>query len=404
MENLKYYASFLNYGLLKLYLNGRSNHSHDLGNHLDAAAQWMCRAQDTFNDGGVARGYCLVYNTYFQKKGWISSYPETTGYIIPTMFDYAHLTGNPKIFDRAVKMADWEFDVQLKNGAVQGGVIGQKPSPAIFNTGQVVFGWLRAYQETRREKYLQAAVKAGTFLADMQETDGTWKKSLSAFTSDQMPFYAYNTRTAWALCLLSSFPGQMRFRSPGIRNIEFILAHQLNNGWFPNNCLTDPESPLLHTIAYCIRGILEVGLMEENDTYVARAKKAADALLDRQRSDGVLPGRFDKEWAPTVPWRCLTGNAQMAIIWGKLYQLTREPAYFRHMQETNRYLMKCQLLNTSNADIRGGISGSDPLSGQYGRFEILNWAVKFFMDSLMLEMGIQRDLDFRVDQGGRCDA
>ncbi len=36
-------------------------------------------------------------------------------------------------------------------------------------------------------------------------------------------------------------------------------------------------------------------------------------------------------------------------------------------------------------DFRGGIKGSFPVNGAYGRYQYLNWAAKFFMDSLMLE-------------------
>jgi len=44
------------------------------------AVRWLSRAQDssTSDDGGVARHYSLV-------DGWSTSYPETTGYIVPTM-------------------------------------------------------------------------------------------------------------------------------------------------------------------------------------------------------------------------------------------------------------------------------------------------------------------------------
>ena len=198
IERAKYYSSFLNFDLAATYL---SKHKGSTGNpiaHLDAAVQWMCRAQNAFNDGGVARSYSLVYNPYFKRKGWVPSYPETTGYIIPTMFDYAHLRGNQEIFDSAaVRMAKWECDVQMTKGAVQGGTIDQKPTPAIFNTGQVIFGWLRAYQETQNEKYLNTAVKAGDFLINSQDADGAWRKNLSNYASKQMPFYTYNTRTAW---------------------------------------------------------------------------------------------------------------------------------------------------------------------------------------------------------------
>ncbi len=145
---VRYYSSFLGPDLAKVYLQGRNTTDHAVMIHVDAAVQWICRAQDAFADGGVARSYSLVYNPYFQRRGWVPSYPETTGYIIPTMFDYARLAARQDIFDRAVRMADWECDAQMENGAVQGGTIDQPPTPAIFNTGQVIFGWVRAFQET----------------------------------------------------------------------------------------------------------------------------------------------------------------------------------------------------------------------------------------------------------------
>ncbi|MFA6146781.1 MAG: hypothetical protein WC899_01045 [bacterium] len=48
-----------------------------------------------------------------------------------------------------------------------------------------------------------------------------------------------------------------------------------------------------------------------------------------------------------------------------------------------------QITRSSNPDIHGGIEGSEPIHGNYGRFEVLNWAVKFFMEALMLESSIE---------------
>lgn len=385
----RYYSSFLNSDLAKIYMRDRDDATYDIMDHLEAAVQWICRAQDAFDDGGVARSYSMVYNPYFKRRGWVPSYPETTGYIIPTMFDYANLTKRQDIFDRAIRMAEWECDVQMENGAVQGGTIDQTATPAVFNTGQVIFGWIRAFQETGNDKYLQCAVKAGEFLADQQDKDGAWRKNLSNYTSKQMAYYTYNTRTAWALLLLSTLSNNPLFRDAAIRNIEFALKQQLYNGWFQSNCLGDPSQPLLHTIAYAIRGILETGVLLKNQTYIERARRAADALMKAQRSDGSLAGCFNEKWEPTVSWSCLTGDAQVSHIWGRFYQVTGEPRYFDCMKKMNSYLRRTQLLQTKNPDIYGGISGSYPLQGCYGRFEILNWAVKFFMDALLLELSIQ---------------
>ena len=50
--------------------------------HLDAAVEWLYRAQDATDSDGCAATYNLVL-------GWEPAYPETTGYIVPTLYDYA---------------------------------------------------------------------------------------------------------------------------------------------------------------------------------------------------------------------------------------------------------------------------------------------------------------------------
>ena len=385
-RSLKYYSSFIDYELLKIYLARSRSEDQSLMSHIAAAVQWICRAQDAFECGGVARSYSMIYHPYFERRGWAAPYPETTGYIIPTLFNYARLVHRQEFADRAVRMADWECRVQMPNGAVQGGVIDQPPSPAIFNTGQVIFGWIRTFQETRKPGYLDCAIKAGQFLISQQDEDGAWRKSLSDFTmNSRMSSYTYNTRTAWALMELALVTGSEEFKQAAIRNVEFALRQQLENGWFRSNCLTQPVHPLTHTIAYCIRGIMEIGSILKNDEYLACARKAADAVLVKRRPDGSLAGRFNERWEPTVSWRCLTGEAHMAGIWGRLYQIAGNHEYLEALLSTNAALRKVQFLQTAHPGIYGGISGSEPIHGAYGRFEILNWAVKFFLDAQMLE-------------------
>lgn len=384
-ELYKYYRSFISQNLLKTYLISHNNKEHTISEHLDGAAQWLCSAQDATEDDGVSRSYSLIYQPYFKRKGWFASYPETTGYIIPTMFDYARITGSQEFFDRAVRMAEWESRVQMGNGAVQGGTADEPQTPAIFNTGQVIFGWLRAYRETGKDDFLESAVMAGEFLLKNQEKDGSWQKNLSQYANKQMPFYTYNTRSAWAMFLLGSYLNKHEFKDCAIRNANFALGQQLENGWFKYNCLNRPGEPLLHTIAYCIRGLLEIGVLSGEKSYLNHAQKTADALLQVQQNDGGLAGRYNSKWEPTVNWSCLTGDAQTSIIWLRLYQITGNQKYLNGAIKINTYLRKRQLMFTTNRNIYGGITGSDPISGDYGKFEILNWAVKFFMDALLLE-------------------
>jgi hypothetical protein len=190
------------------------------------------------------------------------------------------------------------------------------------------------------------------------------------------------------MLVLEGETGDVRYRDAAVRNIEFALTEQLPNGWFRNNCLNDPDRPLLHTIAYTLSGVLEVGMALNNASYISAVRKAADELIDKQRADGSLAGRFDDGWQPAAKYSCLTGNAQMGVVWGRLFQHTGNRRYLDAMIRANSFLTKVQWRATGNPGLDGGISGSYPLHGEYGRFSVLSWAVKFFVDSLMLEMSI----------------
>src|SRR5438132_11282214 len=104
--------------------------------HLAAAIEWLVRAQDATPDGGISRAYSLVRHRHYGRPGWQPSYPETTGYIIPTLYAAARRLGRPELAVRAERAARWEIDIQLPTGAVRGGAIGEPESPAVFNTGR----------------------------------------------------------------------------------------------------------------------------------------------------------------------------------------------------------------------------------------------------------------------------
>ncbi len=387
-EGLRYRASLFSPRLARLWLQGRRRASPDDRTHLAAAADWIRRAQDATGIGGVSRGYSLVYDRRFARRGWQPAYPETTGYIIPTMFDYAHLVGSEEFYDRALRMAEWECDVQMPCGAVQGGTIFHQPTPAIFNTGQVIFGWVRAWQESGRTRYLESAVKAARFLVEQQDADGAWRRNLSQYACEEIPSYTYNTRTAWALLVLADACGTREFAEAAVRNVDHALTQQTESGYFLNNCLDASEKALLHTIAYCLRGILEVGILGNHPRFVESVVRAARPLLRAIRPDGSLPGRLDPEWRPAARWSCLTGNSQLALTFGRLYEVGGDESYLAGMNSINSFQRSVHQIDPGWPDVHGGVFGSHPIHGEYARFEIPSWAPKFLMDALMIEIEI----------------
>src|SRR4030088_3279559 len=83
------------------------------GDALGLLIRWLLDAQRA--DGGIAAYYSLL-------KGYSESYPEVTGYIIPTLFDYshsefAHSTKGETATVAADRAIHWLLSVQMPSGA-----------------------------------------------------------------------------------------------------------------------------------------------------------------------------------------------------------------------------------------------------------------------------------------------
>ena len=349
--------------------------------HVQAALEWLARSQDATPDDGFARGYSLMWNVYLHQRGWQPSYPETTGYLIPTLYEAARYLAWPELAERAERAARWEIAIQLPSGAVRGGVMGQPVSPAVFNTGQVMFGWLSALEETGASDFAEAASRAARFLVTALDSDGHWRAGNSLFAHADATLY--NARTAWALAEAGARLGVAAYRHAAERSLRAVAARQHANGWLPACCLNDPERPLLHTLAYGIRGLLEGGRVLEDDALMSRAALAAEQLAACVRDDGWMAGRFTANWAPAATWSCLTGEAQMANVWLRLCELTGESKWLGVVQRVLRFLKTTQNRTSRVGGIRGAIKGSFPLGGGYGAYEVLSWATKFFVDALL---------------------
>ncbi len=355
--------------------------STDLLRSLEAAFQWTCAAQDSRPDGGVAGYYNLV-------RGWGESYPETTGYIIPTLLHYAKTMGVAEARKRAIRMADWETDIQLPSGAVRSGMMNVRVGPAVFNTGQVLFGWVSAYQETGYERYAISIRRAAEWLVSIQDEDGAWRRYLSEVTTSTVQ--SYNARAAWGLALAGRELAEEKFAGAAVKNCDWVLGQQYENGWFDRNSFADGEPPLLHTIGYVLEGLLGAGGLLNKEEYIAATIAGITPLVNLYQRAGVLRGRYDSNWRSTVSWRCLTGEAQIALVLCRLYNITGEAIY----GETARLLLdglaEIQDTGSPHAESYGALPGSHPLWGAYSPFNYLNWAAKFFMDALLLHL-------FKVD-------
>ena len=342
---------------------------------------WLCRAQDNSisQDGGIARHFSLI-------SGWSASYPETTGYIVPTLLLYAKTYDDETIRKRTKKMLDWLISIQLQKGGFQGGMISDKPVvPVVFNTGQILLGLAAGVREFG-EEYRESMYRAADWLVETQDSDGCWRKYQSPFAAPGEK--TYDTHIAWGLFEASHIEPNRSYEDTALANVQWALGLQRDNGWFDKCCLSDPTQPLTHTIGYVLRGIIEAYRYLGDISLLDACKLTADGLLTAIHEDGFLPGRLNSDWKGTVSWSCLTGTMQIAHCWLILYQIIGDAKYREAAYAVNRYVRRT--INIDGlSETTGGIKGSFPVYGGYGTYEYLNWACKFFIDSNMLEKEVR---------------
>ncbi len=351
--------------------------------HLQGTIDWLCTAQDAGEGGGVAMGYDMA-------AGWLPPYPETTGYIIPTFLDHARRTGRDEYVTRAIAMGEWERTLQLENGAIPGpDEVGRKPM--IFDTGQVILGWMALHELTGRGEWLDAAVRAGRWLASVQDADGKWSRH--AF--NDVP-HVYYSRVAWGMFKAAAMGDDVIGRS-ALKFVEWVMSCARPNGGFEHMGFRPDRAPLTHTIAYTLDGLQECvpylpgELAKQVTAAVAKTSAAILELYNARRSaarplERFLPGQLNPDWSPAADYSCLTGNAQMAIIWMRQSAAGAGEAYAEAAHRLLEQVKATQIARSANRGVQWGVVGSCPVWGGYATFMYPNWAAKFLADALMLRM------------------
>jgi hypothetical protein len=283
-------------------------------------------------------------------------------------------------------MLDWLVSIQFPNGAFQGGVIGAKPAvPVVFNTGQVLIG-LASAVTAFGDVYREPMRRAADWLVKVQDPDGCWRKHPSPWALRGEK--TYDVHAAWGLIEAARLEPQRPYAEAAMANLRWALSRQRENGWFENCCLTDHSQPLTHTLGYVLRGLLEAYRFSNESDLLRAARSTADGILSAVRPAGFLPGRLDSTWRGTVPWSCVVGTVQIAYCWLYLFRVTGENRYREAALAANRFARRT-VRTEGPPGVRGGVQGSFPIYGEYGPYEYLNWASKFFIDALLFELEIE---------------
>ncbi len=343
----------------------------------EAGLGWIAHSQDRVGSGGVGD---------FRFQGWTPGYPEVTGYIIPTMFDWAQELGREELRSRAVRMAEWELGIQQPGGGFESWYEGEGRPPVVFNTGQVIRGLVRTAAETGDERFLEGAKRAGDWIISGQEDDGSFSKG--NYLEMTVVYDVYATAS---LAQLARASGDDRYGEAAIANADFAVSQQTENGWFDlcDNVPSGNATPSTHTLGYTADGLNEIGSILGEARFVDAAELTTRALLAKLEPGGRLPGRFDRDWNPAAEYVVLTGSAQLGILLAGLHERSGEADLLEGAWSLLDFVAYAQELNSVGANRRGAVAGSYPVWGRYVPLKYPSWATKFYLDQILLLLGAE---------------
>lgn len=358
--------------------------------NLDLAVDFLKASTNPIDKGSRA----FYSPLYYPLKKWSPSYPETTGYIIPTFLDLHNLD---KEYDwcaeRAVEMADWLVSIQAKDGAFPGNLWrGRFEEGSIFNTAQIIKGLIRMYDYTKEEKYHESFVNAAKWIVKCQEPDGSWKKF--AYQSDFFP--SYYTRVAYPVLWAGNEINDSKIKEAAHKTLKAIVRKRKKNGAIADWGFKPDSYAFSHTIAYTIRGFLEGYNLSGEKQYLQMAQDLGEKFLRLFEIKKYLAGAYYEDYTEIKWYRCLTGEAQMSIIWLKLFDITDDVRYLNGASKLLDQMAGAQTIRNGLLVKKGGFTGSKPIWGRYIAFRQPNWAAKFFIDALILEEKAYKKLDKKI--------
>ena len=346
---------------------------------INNSINWLITCQKTSQDRRICTGFDLINNKI------TNSFPETTGYIIPTFIEFSKLEKNDNIYKISVEMGDWILDLIRNDGGLGEPYGFFKPYPRIFTTAQAILGLLSLYDVSKQEKYITAATKLGKFLINNLNNDGSWNNDYTFLKKTT----TYKTRVSWIMMLLYQYTKNHDFKISSINNLKFILLNETRSFW-PLSCTFEKNNnALTHLLGYHLVALINFVnsnivndkiLENELINHVDYFYKKLNILLDKEQT---LSAVINSEFKNIENYTCLTGNAQI-MFFALLYEKNNELKNNLLSSKIYNIIFNKQI-KSKNKDINGAIAGSFPINGNYAPYMLPSWASKFFIDSLLLK-------------------
>lgn len=341
---------------------------------LEKGVEWLYNAQFKAGDGGIPAYYHTRY-------GYSTSYPETTGYLIKTLYNLQTL--NAKLTDFICDISHMRhlmegYLIQNQNEDGGWGHPGNMKQSMVFDTAQIIEGLSLLETDTAR----LAVSKAAKFLHN----------SLSERAEITEPlfgnkFYGYQARTiAIAAEVATTVDNKMLYHFS--HSSYAVLRRRLIecNEFYPIGNLVSESKPITHFWAYCIEGMYRASLIFDDlemQSMLIEKLLTVNFQFSKLGSTGLYIGPNDQVRGRPV---MVTGMAQIALINWMVYSKTGEETYAATALKMGEFCKNTVDLQNPNLGIRGGVPSCVPFTRKYYKNCYLNWALKFFLDMVIEEV------------------
>ena len=352
-----------------------SNRLKDDQIHLEAAVTFILRSIEHCNG-------CASSKAYLVGKGWLPAYRETTGYIIPTLLDLAEHLKRPHLASVGERMGEWLSQVQEPDGGFIERDLRQDTKPIVFNTGQILHGLNALILRQGRQDLIPNARRAGDFLVSSADETGSFTRNEHYGIA-----HAYNVRSAWALLTLGRLLNEKSYEAVALANADWTVAQQRSNGFFLKNIFQPGWNANTHGIAYVLQGLLEIFCISGREQYLTAVRRTCERIVSVYGAKRRLASEIGENWEFVSSHLCLTGYAQLAIVFFRLYGIDGDNRYLNAGLNLLDDVAATQDLTSPEKPHYGGIKGSLPIYGRYAPLQYPNWATKFFIDALLAKQG-----------------
>ena len=343
----------------------------DYDRHLDAAVGWLMRSIEVCDGSASSKGYRFM-------KGWMTPYPETSGYIIPTLFSLAREKVDPSYAIKAQAIGRWLTGVQRPDGGFSGYEVGIQQQPDVIDTGMILLGFNALIHEGHAEPFTRAGRAAAAFLASSMDDSGCFVRNMSHDI-----VHTYNVRAAWGLLAYGHLVGDEVFMQRAIACGLWTIAQQNEHGFYLQNNFKPGGNANTHGTAYVMRGLLQMHWLTDDDRFLQSVRRAADKVCALYAENGWIAAELGPEWQYLSSHICLTGYCQFAILLNRLFTMTGVASYRQTADSLIDDVCSYQDIASTGSPWHGAIAGSFPIYGRYAPLQYPNWATKFFIDALL---------------------